>query len=218
MTTPIRILLVEDHALVRAGIRALLQRLPGVVVVGESPNGRDALEQVAQLFPDVVLMDIAMPELNGLEATSRLTHLHPRVKVIILSMHAAGEYVGQALTAGAAGYVLKDAGPRELELAIRAVARGEFFLSPRVSRDVVDGYVHGKGARPDDPLARLTSRQREVLQLMAEGRSTKEIAHLLGLSPKTIETHRSQLMERLNIHDVAGLVRLAIRTGLVEPR
>jgi DNA-binding NarL/FixJ family response regulator len=213
---PIQILLVEDHVLVRAGIRALLQRLADVVVVGEASTGREALALAGTLHPDIVLMDIAMPDLNGLEAAARLAREEPRTRTIILSMHAAEEYVRQALKAGAAGYVLKDAAPAELELAIRAVARGETFLSPGVSRQVMDGYVSGRGAETPHALERLTPRQREVLQLVAESKSTKDIAFELGLSVKTVETHRAQLMDRLDIHDVAGLVRFAIRMGLVK--
>ena len=213
---PIHVLLAEDHVLVRAGIRALLQRLPDVVVVGEASTGREALALAGTLHPDIVLMDISMPDLNGLEAAARLTRDEPRTRIIILSMHAAEEYVRQALKAGAAGYVLKDAVPAELELAIRAVARGETFLSPGVSRQVMEGYVSGRGVETPHALERLTPRQREVLQLVAQGKSTKDIAFDLGLSVKTVETHRAQLMDRLDIHDVAGLVRLAVRMGLVD--
>jgi DNA-binding NarL/FixJ family response regulator len=213
---PIHILLAEDHVLVRAGIRALLQRLPDVVVVGEASTGREALALAGALHPDIVLMDIAMPDLNGLDAAARLAREEPRTKIIILSMHAAEEYVRQALQAGAAGYVLKDAAPAELELAIRAVARGETFLSPGVSRQVMEGYVSGRGVEKPHGLERLTPRQREVLQLVAQSKSTKDIAFDLGLSVKTIETHRAQLMDRLDIHDVAGLVRFAVRMGLVD--
>jgi DNA-binding NarL/FixJ family response regulator len=159
-------------------------------------------------------MDITMPRLSGLEATARITREHPDVRVIVLSMHASEEYVWQALRAGASGYVLKDAGLAELDLAIRAAARGEKYLSPTMSRHVVDGYV--RGLTPElSPLERLTSRQREILQLVAEGQTTKEIAGRLNLAVKTVETHRGQLMSRLDIHDIAGLVRYAIRVGLI---
>jgi DNA-binding NarL/FixJ family response regulator len=213
----VRVLLAEDHGLVRAGLRALLQKMADVSVVGEAATGREALDLIAQEHPDIVLMDVTMPDLNGLEAASRVARQFPRVRTIILSMHTAEEYVRHALRSGAAGYVVKDAGPAELEMAIRAVARGETYLSPSVSRVVVEGYVHGP--REDrDPLDRLTPRQREILQLVAEGKSTKEIAQALRLSVKTVESHRAQIMERLDIHDLAGLVRFAVRTGLVEPR
>lgn len=212
---PIRVLLAEDHTLVRAGIRALLEQMEGVTVVAEASDGRTALDQIAACQPDVVLMDIAMAGLNGLEATRRLANEFPRVRVIILSVHAEKEYVRQALRAGAAGYLLKDAATVELELAIRAVARGETYLSPTVSKYVLDDYVQHLLAEPQ-PLDCLTPRQREILQLIAEGHSTREIARLLTLSVKTVETHRAQLMERLGVHDIAGLVRYAIRSGLVE--
>lgn len=219
---PTRVLLAEDHTLVRAGIRALLQNLTGIQVVAEASDGREALRLIKTYQPDVVLMDIAMAGLNGLEATARVTKEFPTVRVIILSMHSNEEYVAQALRAGAAGYLLKDAVAAELELAVTAVARGETYLSPVVSKHVIADYLRrvggrktsgGGGATSASEL--LTPRQREILQLIAEGRSTKEIASILHLSVKTVETHRTQLMARLDIHDVAGLVRYAIRIGLV---
>ncbi len=219
--TPIRVLLADDHGLVRAGIRALLQSLSGIEVVAEAEDGREALRLIAAHRPDVVLMDIAMPGLNGLEAAARATKEFPGVRVIILSMHANEEYVLQALRSGAAGYLLKGARTPELELAVISVARGETYLSPAASKHVVADYVQrtsGEIARGEidvDPFERLTPRQREILQLIAEGRTTKEIARLLEISVKTVEMHRAQLMERLGIHDVAGLVRYAIRSGLV---
>ncbi len=223
MTTPIRILLADDHALVRAGIRALLQNLPDVEVVAEAGDGREALRLVEQYKPDLVLMDIAMPGLNGLEAAARLKTDFPGVRLIILSMHTNEEYVWQALHSGASGYLLKDANLSELEIAVRAVMRGETHLSPAVSRRVVEGYIQRVGGQPgeggEEPggQVRLTPRQREILQLIAEGNTTQAIAQTLSISVKTVETHRAQLMERLNIHDVAGLVRYAIRIGLITP-
>jgi len=213
--SPIRVLLAEDHTLVRAGIRALLEGLAGVQVVAEAGDGREALQLVAAHQPDLVLMDIAMAGLNGLEATGRIVKEFPHVRVIILSMHANEEYVLQALRAGAAGYLLKDAGTSELELAVRAAARGEIYLSPAVSRHVIADYMRRAGSELT-LLDQLTPRQREILQLIAEGRTTREIANILQVSVKTVETHRAQLMERLDIHDVAGLVRFAIRVGLVN--
>ncbi len=212
----IRVLLTEDHTIVRAGIRALLENLEGVEVVGEAGDGREALRLVEIHQPDIVLMDIAMSGLNGLEATMRMSKEFPDVRVIILSMHASEEYVLQALRAGASGYLLKDAGTAELELAIRSVGRDETYLSPAVSKHVVADYVRRVGGEPSS-LERLTRRQREILQLVAEGQSTQEIAQMLSISVKTVESHRAQLMERLDIHDVAGLVRYAIRVGLVTP-
>lgn len=211
----IRVLLAEDHTLVRAGIRALLQTLPDVEVVAEAGDGREALQLIQTTRPDVVLLDIAMPGLNGLDAAARITKDHPTARLIMLSGHAGEEYVAQALRAGAAGYLLKDSAVAELELAIKAVLRGQTYLSAAVSRQVVDGYL-GRAGSKAGPLEGLTARQREILQMIAEGKTTKDIAHVLNLSAKTVETHRMQLMERLDIHDVAGLVRLAIRAGLVS--
>jgi DNA-binding NarL/FixJ family response regulator len=211
----IRVLLADDHSLVRAGIRSLLGAMAEVQVVGEASSGEEALELVGREQPDVVLMDIAMKGITGLEAAVRMRERHPGVRVVILSMHAGEEYVLQALRAGAAGYLLKDAATGELELALRSVMRGESWLSPAVSRQVVEGYVQRAGA--EAPPDVLTARQREVLRLVAGGKSTKEIAFFLNLSVKTVETHRAQIMERLGIRDVPGLVRYALRTGLVPP-
>jgi DNA-binding NarL/FixJ family response regulator len=214
--TPIRVVLADDHTLVRAGIRALLEKLPDVHVVAEASDGREAVHLVTTTQPDVVLMDIAMPGLNGLEATRRLVKEFPAIRVLILSMHKNEEYVWQALRAGAVGYLLKDADLAELALAITAVTRGETYLSPPISKHVIREYVQRVGGE-ETGLEQLTPRQREILQLIAEGHTTKMIAQRLGLSVKTVETHRVQMMERLDIHDIAGLVRYAIRMGLVLP-
>jgi DNA-binding NarL/FixJ family response regulator len=210
-----RILLADDHALVRAGIRSLLEKIPGVEVVGEASNGRDALDLVRTKLPDLVLMDIAMKELGGLEALPRITKTFPSVKVVILSAHANEEYVIRALRSGAAGYMLKDAASAELQLAIDSVTQDKIYLSPSISRTVIDSYLERVGG-PFSPLEQLTPRQREILQLIAEGKNTKEIADTLDISVKTVEAHRLQLMARLNIHDVPGLVRYAVRSGLVS--
>src|SRR5882672_2132863 len=203
---PTRVLIADDHTLVRAGIRSLLDKLSGIEVVAESSNGREVLRLVAEHQPQIVLMDIAMPELNGLEATTRLTELHPDVRVVILSIYSDEEHVYQALRAGAS--------VEELELAIRSVARGETFLSPQISRPLIDEYVRRtRASRPEEILS---TRQRQVLQLIAEGKTMKQVALDLGISVKTVETHRAQLMDRLNIHDVAGLVRYAIKMRLVK--
>lgn len=218
---PIRVFLADDHALFRSGIRMLVERMTGVEIVGEANNGRETVERLRTLHPDVILMDIAMPELNGLEATKRLVREFPRLKVIVLSMYATPDYVVQALQAGASGYLLKDAATSELELAIRTVARGEMHLAAVVSKTVVADYLrrisgHQRIESADIQAASpLTSRQREILQLVIEGRTTKEIAVRLSLSENTIETHRRRLMKRLNVHDVASLVRHALRLGLV---
>ena len=211
----LRVLLVDDHALVRAGIRSLLRDIEGIEVVGEAADGAEALAIAGRERPDAVLLDLAMKGMGGLETAARFRELHPGVKVLILSMHASEEYVLQALRAGVVDYLIKDSATAELELALRSVMRGETYLSPAISRQVVEGYVQRVGADAgDDPL---TPRQREVLKRVAEGRSTKEIAFALGLSVKTVETHRAQIMERLGIRDVAGLVRYAMRSGLVPP-
>ncbi len=214
--TPIRVVLADDHTLVRAGIRALLEKLPDVHVVAEASDGREAVHLVTTTQPDVVLMDIAMPGLNGLEATRRLVKEFPAIRVLILSMHKNEEYVWQALRAGAVGYLLKDADLAELVLAITAVTRGETYLSPPISKHVIREYVQRVGGE-ETGLEQLTPRQREILQLIAEGHTTKMIAQRLGLSVKTVETHRVQMMERLDIHEIAGLVRYAIRMGVVLP-
>jgi DNA-binding NarL/FixJ family response regulator len=212
---PVRVLLADDHTLVRAGIRALLDKLPDVQVVAEATDGRDALNLLKTHQPHVVLMDIAMPGLSGLEATRRMVKEFPNINVLILSMHVSEEYVWQALKAGAAGYLLKGAEFAELALAIKAVARGETYLSPPISKQVIRDYVRRVGGE-ETLLERLTPRQREILQLIAEGETTKEIAKTLGISLKTVETHRAQLMERLGINDIAGLVRYAVKNGLVQ--
>lgn len=208
----IRVLLADDHVLVRAGIRSLLDAMAQVEVVGEAGSGEEALALAAQLRPDVVVMDIAMKGMNGLEATARLRERLLEVRVIVLSMYSSEEYVLQALRAGASGYLVKDAATSELEVALRGVVRGETWLSPSISRQTVEGYARRMGAAAEHDA--LTPRQREVLGMIARGRSTKEIAYELGLSVKTVETHRAQIMERLGIRDVAGLVRYAIRVGL----
>jgi DNA-binding NarL/FixJ family response regulator len=210
-----RVLLADDHVLVRAGIRTLLEKIPNVKVIGEAASGREALEMVKTTLPNLVLMDIAMADLNGLDALSRISKDFPDVKVIILSAHANEEYVIRALRSGAAGYMLKDAATAELELAISSVCEGKTYLSPSISRTAIDSYLERMGDVVS-PLEQLTSRQREILQLIGEGKNTKEIASNLEISVKTVEAHRLQVMERLRIHDVPGLVRFAIRTGLVS--
>ena len=211
---PVRLLLADDHTLVRAGLRKLLESMPDMQVVGEAGDGLELLTLAAELQPHLVLMDIAMPGLNGLEATARLVKAWPGIGVLILSMHQNEEYVRQALRSGAVAYLLKDAAPLELELALKAVLRGETYLSPAVSKGVLSDYVH-RLRHDEQPGQTLTARQREVLQLIAEGQSSKEIARRLNLSVKTVESHRSQLMKQLDIHKVAGLVRYALRVGVV---
>jgi len=220
-----RVLLADDHALVRAGIRALLTGLPDVDSVIEAGDGQEALSLLRELRPDVALVDIAMPGLNGLELAARVMREAPETRLVILSMHGTPGHVAQALRAGVCGYLLKDSAADELPVLLRAVMRGETYLSPTISKQVVDGYLGrtsspgtaaAAGAPDGSDLDVLTSRQREILQLVAEGKSTKEVAQLLDLSAKTVETHRAQIMDRLGIRDLAGLVRYAVRTGLVS--
>ncbi len=211
-----RVVLADDHNLVRRGIRALLESIPGVEVVAETGNGREALELIESKRPDVAVLDITMPGLNGLEVAARAAKEAPSTRVLLLSMHAGEAYVAQALRAGVSGYLLKDAADDELALALKAVERGDVYLSPQISKHLVERLARASDAEPD-PLAGLTPRQREILQLVAEGHSSKAIAGMLDLSTKTVEAHRSQIMERLGVHDVTGLVRFAIRAGLVSP-
>jgi len=214
-TTQIRVLLADDHKLVRAGIRSLLENLPEVEVVAEASDGREAIRLVEQNEPQIVLMDLAMPGLNGLEATRYLTRTFPEVRVLILSIYADEEHVYQALRAGAAGYLLKGAATEELELAIRSVGRGETYLSPPVSKPVIMEYIRrtnvGMTGREQ-----LSPRQTQILKLIAEGMTTKQVAMELAISIKTVETHRSALMMRIGVHDVAGLVRYAVKVGLID--
>jgi DNA-binding NarL/FixJ family response regulator len=212
----IRVLLADDHALVRQGLRALIEKIHGAIVVAEVSDGLQAVQAAKDESPDVVLMDIAMPGLNGLEALTRLKKECPSVKVIMLSMYAAEEYFRQALEAGASGYLLKDADRAELEIALMTVSRGETYLTPEIAKYTIHAYQQHHAQVGVSPLSRLTSRQREILQLVAEGQTTKDIAQRLDLSPRTVETHRADIMERLQIHDLPGLVRIAIQNGLIQ--
>jgi DNA-binding NarL/FixJ family response regulator len=209
---PIRVLLADDHKLVRAGFRAMLMSLGGIEIVGETGDGREALELIRKHQPDVALLDITMPSLTGIEVATRVAAEADHVRVIILSMHTSEDYIARAVRAGVSGYLLKNADPVELELALRAAMNREMYLSPSVSKQLVEDYSRrlGPGQEP------LTARQREILQLVAEGKSTKEIAVALDVSIKTVETHRKELMDRLGIHDVPGLVRYAIRAGIIK--
>ena len=211
----IRVLLVDDHALVRAGIRGLLEARPGVEVIAEAADGSEAIELARAHRPDVVLMDLTMKGKTGLEATAQITKEFPQIHVIILSMHTTQDYVTQALRAGAAGYLIKDCAPAELDFALSAALRGDRYLSPRLKQSAFGPAESTQSA--DYGGIPLTPRQREILPLIAAGLGTKEIAYKLNISKKTVETHRKELMHRLNIHDVPGLVRYAIRTGLVSP-
>lgn len=207
---PIRVLIADDHALVRAGIRALVEKIEGVLVIGEAGKGSEALELARQLKPDLMLLDITMPEGSGFEVLDQVTKKYPDIKVIVLTVHEAGEYANRALRAGAAGFLPKSAASTELEQAIRTVGRGEGYMSPKT---VIE---FGKGATKTDLLATLSPRQREVLRHIAEGLTTKQIAQVLEISVKTVETHRAQLMVRLGIYETAGLTRYAITVGLID--
>ena len=209
----IRILIADDHTLLRAGIRALLGTFPGVEVVAEAGNGQDALAAAEIHRPDIVLTDIAMPMMNGLELAALLGRDFPGIKTIILSIHSEEAYVYRALQAGAVGYLMKDSDTAELNLAIQAVSRGNSYLSPAISNQIISDYTRGIATGSRAP-GLLSPRKREILRLIAIGQTTKSIARTLGISAKTVETHRAQIMDRLAIYDVAGLVRYAIRNGL----
>ena len=211
---PTRVLLVDDHALVRAGIRALIDMLDGVEVVAEAGNGREALQQVEKFAPDLVLLDLTMPEMSGFEVLEQIVRRSPQVRVIILTMHEAREYAIQAMSLGAAGFIPKSAAANELKQGIESVMRGETYTSKETPHEVQPPILGESRAKR--LLEKLTPRQREILVLIAEGQTTKQIARSLNISVKTVESHRAQLMERLDIRDVAGLVRFSIRTGLVS--
>jgi DNA-binding NarL/FixJ family response regulator len=218
----IKVILADDHKLVRAGIKSLLEISNGINVVGEASNGREAISLANKLNPDIVFLDLAMPELNGLETAEKLNHELPSVKSVILSMYTDTEYIIQALRSGASGYLLKDSAPAELKKAIEAVMKDDIYISSSISSDVINNFVAGrrKISQTDEIVSSremLTSRQREILQLIAEGNSTKMIADKLYISVKTVETHRAQLMKKLGIYDIAGLVKYAIKIGLIFP-
>jgi two-component system, NarL family, response regulator NreC len=208
----IRVVLADDHQLVRQSLKALLER-DGFQVAGEASDGQEALRLVPNVCPDVAILDISMPILNGLDAARELKKSSPRTKTILLTQHDEDQYVTEALRAGVRGYVLKKQAAADLVHAIQQVCRGEIYLSPSISRTVVEAFL-SKTSLPTDPL---TSRERQILQLIGEGNSSKEIAALLGISIKTAESHRTQLMRKLDIHELASLVRYAIRRGLVQP-
>lgn len=207
-----RILLADDHSVVRSGFRMILSSQTDMEVVGEVSNGREAVEQATLLLPDVVIMDVTMPELNGIEATRRLATAAPKTRVLALSMHKDSVYVREILRAGAVGYLLKDSGEGDLVAAVRAVARGEGYLSSAVSDAVLNDYRK----HVTDPIDLLSSREREVLQMIAEGKTNKEIASSLNLSVYTVEAHRGRIMEKLNLHSTGELVRFAVRNGLID--
>lgn len=212
MKQKIRVLLADDHAVVRQGFKMILSAQPDMEIVGEAGNGREALALAESLQPDVVVMDVAMPELNGIEATRRVMASCPRTRVLALSMHKDSAYVREILRAGARGYLLKDSFDADLLTAVRAVSRGEGYLSPGVSEAVLSDYRK----QVTDPLDLLTSREREVLQMIAEGQTNKEIAVRLNLSVYTVDAHRGRIMEKLNLHTTSELVRFAMRKGIID--
>ncbi len=218
MKKKIRVLIADDHTIVRKGLCALLDGDKEIEVVGDAENGREAIKKVEQVQPDIVLMDITMPGLNGLETTRQLKKRHPKTKILILTMHDNEEYIFETLRAGASGYLVKRTAPEELISAIHAVNRGESFLSPSISKRVIEGYIRvGQSEQEEDEaFEKLTDREREVLQLIAEGRVNREIAELLHISIKTVETHRSHIMEKLDIRNIAELTQYAIRKGLIS--
>lgn len=212
MTRPIKILVADDHAVVRQGFGRILEAAPNLQVVGEASNGREAVQLAQELRPDLVLMDVSMPELNGVEATRRLKDQSPHVKVLVLSMHKDHVYVREVLRAGASGYLLKDCSEDELVQAVRTVANGEAYLSPGVSGAVLADYRK----HVSDPIDLLSSREREILQMLAEGKTNKEVAVTLNLSVHTVDAHRGRIMEKLDLHSIGELVRFAMRSGIVD--
>ena len=213
----LRILLADDHIVMRTGLRALLERQANLEVVGESENGRETVALAASLKPDVVVMDVGMPVLNGIEAAKTIVSQHPTTAVVILSMHADESYVMRALKAGARGYLLKDSAAADLIGAIQAVSQGRSFFSPKVSRILAEDYVRILKQKGDvDTYDLLTSREREILQLLAEGKANKEVATALNISPYTVETHRSHILQKLNLHTPAELVLYAVRKGIIS--
>jgi len=212
----IRVLIVDDHTILRQGVKALLDNQEGIQVVGEAPDGREALKITDEVKPDVILMDIAMPGLNGLEATRRIKNKHPQIKILVLTMYTNEEYISQILKAGADGYLVKETAYDDLVSAIKAVQSGEAFMSPSISKKVIKTYIQQSQRSEERAEDLLSSREREVLQLIAEGNSSKKIAELLFISPKTVENHRTHIMDKLNIHNRTGLIKYAIRKGIVD--
>lgn len=212
----IKVLVADDHTILRQGIKALLDNQEGIEVIGEAKDGREALAIIEETLPDVVLMDIAMPGLNGLEATRRIKKKFPRMKVLVLTMYTNEEYIFQILNAGANGYLVKETAFQDLISAIKAVYKNEAFMSPSISKKVINSYIKRAQNDEQETCEILTTREREILQLIAEGNSSKKIAELLFISPKTVETHRTHIMDKLNIHNRTGLVKYAIRKGIVD--
>lgn len=216
---PVRILIADDHEVVRRGLRNLLETQPNWEVVGEAITGRQAVEEAKRLSPDLIIMDISMPEMNGLEATRQIYKIAPDTQVLILSIHENEQLVHEVLEAGARGYVLKSDAGRDLIAAVESLCQHKPFFTPKVSEMVLEGYLKG-GSVADSyksPQSRLTAREREIVQLLGEGRTNKEVAESLSISVKTVETHRSHIMEKLNIHSLGDLIRYAVRNHLIQP-
>ncbi len=212
----IKVFLADDHAIVREGLKLLLEVEADIQVVGTAENGRDALRQVNKLHPDIVIMDISMPELNGIDAAKQILQQSPSTKIIILSMHSASEHIFRALKAGVKGYLLKESAGVEVVQALRAVQKGGRYLSQKISNQVINNYLEKREENePENLVARLSPRELEILQLVVEGKSSADIAKTVFLSPKTVETYRSRLMRKLNVNDIPGLVKLAIKYGLI---
>jgi DNA-binding NarL/FixJ family response regulator len=214
--TLLKVLLADDHQVIREGLRMLLDSHNGVEVVGEAENGRKVIAMLQKIVPDVIVMDVSMPELNGIDATTRIRKEYPSVKILALSMHTDRRFIEGMLKAGASGYLVKDCAATELLSAIEMVATGDIYLSPKIAGKVLKGYLNRTPSRRTPGAYKLTSREREILQLIAEGKNTKQIAFELFLSPKTVETHRRNVMEKLNIHNVAKLTKFAIKEGLTS--
>jgi two-component system response regulator NreC len=217
MMTSITVILAEDHTIVRKGIRALLEAEAEFSVLAEASDGREAVSQVGKFHPDIILMDISMPGLNGLEATRQIKQRYPQTNVLVLSMHDTNEHIFQILQAGASGYLLKHTAPKELVQALRTIALGETYLSPSISKVVIEAYIRtAEAGMKHDHFDKLTNREREVLQLIAEGKSSPQIAAMLHISEKTVRNHRNHLMKKLDLHSIADLTRYAIRKGVIE--
>jgi DNA-binding NarL/FixJ family response regulator len=214
MAAPIRVLVADDHTMIRQGLVSLLKSSPEFEVVGEAADGNEAVEKVLEARPDVAVLDLSMPRLGGLEAALRIRKARPKTRVLVLTMHDDEEYVLRTVRAGASGYVVKDGAASELLAAIRAVSAGQGYFGPQAARALASRYEQGR-ERPDDPYERLTPREREVFQLLVEGRTNAEVAEVLFISPKTVDNHRTRLMERLGVHSAAELVRFAARRGLL---
>ena len=216
--TRIRVLIVDDHAVVRQGLRHILQEQKDVEVRGEAEDGLGALKKIRELKPDIVLLDIAMPRLNGLDAVRLIKEKYPRTQIVVLSMHKKEAYVHEALSSGALGYVLKSSPSSDVLAAIQAVFRGEFYLSPKIGAEVIQSYLESRGEKnPASAYDLLSDREQQVFRLLVEGTSTKEAAQILGVSPKTAEKHRANIMKKLGIHDLVGLVKYAVKVGVVDP-